>query len=67
MRERTKNENVRLDEMRLLDAKQGCQYLNIGMNSFRDLAERAGARKKLGKRILFDRIKIDSYVSTLDE
>ncbi|MGO5210240.1 DUF6462 family protein [Bacillota bacterium LCP21S3_D8] len=39
-----------------------CAYLSVGQNTAREVGEQAGARIKLGKRVLFDREAIDKYV-----
>jgi len=50
---------------RLLDTEELKLYLGLGRNSAMEFAETAGARVAIGKRILFDRVKLDQYLDEL--
>lgn len=47
---------------RYMGISELCTYLSVGQNTAREVGEQAGARIKLGKRVLFDREAIDKYV-----
>lgn len=57
----------KLGEKRLLDAVEVCYYLSLGRNRGIELAKSIGAEIKVGKRSLYDKIKIDQYLNELTE
>lgn len=54
-------------ESRLMDTEELRAYTNLGRNNAMKLGENARARVKIGKRILYDRRKIDDYLDSLVE
>lgn len=52
-------------ESRLMDTEELRAYTNLGRNSAMKLGEEIGARVKIGKRVLWDRAKIDQYFNSL--
>lgn len=52
-------------DVRYLGVRELCAYLSVGQNTAREVGEQAGARIKLGKRVLFDRVAIDNYLESL--
>ncbi|WP_242877575.1 hypothetical protein [Eisenbergiella tayi] len=62
MRQRT---STRLGESRLMDTEELRAYTNLGRNNAMKLGEEIGAKVKIGKRVLWDRIKIDQYFNEL--
>lgn len=40
-------------------------YTNLGRNNAMKLGEEIGAKVKIGKRVLWDRVKIDQYFNEL--
>ena len=60
MRERTKDSST---FGRMLGTKELRQYLSLGMKSAQALGRAAGAELRLGRRVLYDREKIDAYIS----
>ena len=50
---------------RLMDTEELRAYTCLGRNSAMKLGEEIGARVKIGKRVLWDRVKIDAYFDTL--
>ena len=44
---------------RLFSAEEGQSYCGLGRIKFREFADRIGATKKFGTRVLFDRAIID--------
>ncbi|MGE9974439.1 polyprenyl synthetase solanesyl diphosphate synthase [Coprococcus catus] len=46
---------------RLLNAKEVCEYLNLGRNRGVEFAKSIGAERKIGRRCLYDKVVIDRY------
>lgn len=66
MREREMTtETCGLSNKRLLDANEVCYYLSLGRNRGIELAKSIGAEVKVGRRSLYDRVKIDQYFNEL--
>ena len=51
--------NKGLVNKRLFSAEEGQEYCSLGRLKFREFADRIGATKKFGTRVLFDRAIID--------
>lgn len=54
-----------LNDKRLLDANEVCYYLSLGRNRGIELAKSIGSEVKVGRRSLYDRVKIDQYFNEL--
>lgn len=52
-------------ESRLMDTEELRAYTNLGRNNAMKLGEEIGAKVKVGKRVLWDRVKIDLYLNEL--
>jgi len=52
-----------INEKRLLDASEVCYYLSLGRNRGVEFAKSIGAEMKVGRRSLYDRVKIDHYLN----
>ena len=52
-------------ETRLMDTEELRAYTNLGRNKAMELGEEIGAKVKIGKRVLWDRVKIDQYLNEL--
>lgn len=52
-----------LNDKRLLDASEVCYYLSLGRNRGVEFAKSIGAEVKVGRRSLYDRVKIDRYLN----
>lgn len=50
---------------RLMDTEELRAYTNLGRNNAIKLGEDIGAKVKVGKRVLWDRVKIDKYLDEL--
>ena len=50
---------------RLMDTEELRTYTNLGRNTAMKLGEEIGARVQIGKRVLWDRVKIDAYFDSL--
>ena len=52
---------------RMLTQKQAEVYTGLGRNSLTDFARRIGARRKVGRTVLYDRHVIDAGLDALPE
>ena len=52
---------------RLMDTEELRAYTGLGRNSAMMFGEEIGAKVKVGKRVLWDRKKIDRYLDRLTE
>ena len=50
---------------RLMDTEEMREYTKLGRNSAMKLGEEVGAKIKIGRRVLWDRTKIDRYFDRL--
>jgi hypothetical protein len=57
--------NTVAGESRLLDTDELRVYTNLGRNNAMRLGEEIGAKIKIGKRVLWDKVKIDQYFNEL--
>ena len=51
--------NMVAGESRLMDTEELRAYTNLGRNNAMKLGEEIGAKVKIGKRVLWDKVKID--------
>lgn len=63
MRQRTNN--LEVGNARLMDTEELRSYTSLGRNSAMKLGEEIGAKVKIGRRVLWDRRKIDEYFNSL--
>lgn len=63
MRNRTVTTTV--GESRLMDTEELRAYTNLGRNNAMKLGKEIGAKVQIGRRILWDRRKIDEYFNSL--
>lgn len=52
-------------ESRLIDTEELKAYTNLGRNNAMKLGEEIGAKVQIGRRVLWDRVKIDQYFNNL--
>lgn len=52
---------------RLLDTNEFSSYIGMGRSSAVILGNDIGARVQIGKRVLWDKVKIDQYLDSLTE
>lgn len=52
-------------ESRLMDTTELRAYTSLGRNTAMSLGIKAGAKIKVGKRTLWDKVKIDQYLNEL--
>ena len=53
------------NEARLIDTEELRAYTNLGRNNAMKLGDEIGARVQIGRRVLWDRVKIDQYFNDL--
>lgn len=52
-------------ESRLMDTEELRAYTNLGRNNAMKLGQEIGAKVQIGRRVLWDRRKIDEYFNSL--
>lgn len=52
-------------ESRLMDTEELRAYTNLGRNNAMKLGEEIGAKVQIGRRVLWDRCKVDEYFNAL--
>ena len=57
--------NTVAGESRLMDTEELRAYTNLGRNNAMKLGEEIGAKVKIGKRVLWDKVKMDQYLNNL--
>lgn len=62
---RPRSMNTMSGETRLMDTEELRAYTNLGRNSAMKLGEDIGAKVKIGKRVLWDKVKIDQHLNEL--
>ena len=50
---------------RLMDTEELRAYTNLGRNNAIKLGEEIGAKVQIGRRVLWDRVKLDKYFNSL--
>lgn len=53
------------EKARLLDTEELRAYVRLGRNNAMKLGVDSGAKIKIGRRVLWDRAKIDRYLNSL--
>lgn len=54
-------------EARLMSVPNGAKYIGLGLNRARAFLEEIGAIRKIGKRVLCDKVVIDRYLDSTTE
>lgn len=65
MNKRTRTND--LAGVRMMDARQLQDYLQLGKNSALIFGKECGAARKIGRRLLFDRVIIDKALDALEQ
>ena len=60
-----KVENTTTGGSRLIDTEELKSYTGLGRNNAMKLGEEIGAKVKIGRRVLWDRVKVDQYLDSL--
>lgn len=50
-----------LNQKRLLSLKEFCVYASFGQNTARQFAKKAGIEKRIGHKVLYDRVLFDDW------
>ena len=48
-----------------LSERQLADYLSVGLNTAREVGQQAGARRRIGTRVLYCRADIEQYMNTV--
>ena len=56
---------IRDGECRMMSVEQLCAYLNLGKSKALEFGNEAGAKRKIGKRVLYDKKIIDQALDNL--
>lgn len=62
---RVKEHTQPINEVRLMDTEELRAYTNLGRNNAMKLGEEIGAKVKIGRRVLWDKRKVDEYFDSL--
>ena len=62
MRKRMRTVNT--EKSRLMDTEELRVYTKLGRNSAMKLGEEIGAKVRIGRRVLWDRVKVDQYFNS---
>lgn len=54
-----------VSKSRLMDTEELRAYTNLGRNNAMKLGEEIGAKVQIGRRVLWDRVKLDQYFNSL--
>lgn len=55
----------KIEDKRLLNIKEVCSYIGIGQTQARKTMQEIGAVRRFGRRILYDKIVIDTYLDDM--
>lgn len=62
-----RTENTGYGYGRSMDINALCAYTGLGRDAAKSLADRAGAVIRLGRRVVYDRAKIDACIDSMSE
>ncbi len=54
-------------DVRMMDIRTACAYINLGTNKGREFLEGIGAKRKVGSRVLYDRKIIDAALDNMTD
>lgn len=54
-----------IKDKRLLNINEVCTYIGIGQTQARKIMQEIGAVRRFGRRILYDKIVIDTYLDSM--
>lgn len=58
--------NYKAIEPRMLNQKQAEEYTGMGRNTLAEFAGKVGARRKIGKKVLYDKRVIDAALDGMN-
>ena len=61
------NQTIGVNEKRLLNVSELCAYTGLGRNKGMEFAKEIGAMVKIGRRSLFDKVKIDNAIDEMTD
>lgn len=62
-----KADRIAFSEKRMLSASEMANYVGLGRDAAREFAESAGAMRKYGRRVLFDRKVLDKALDDMPQ
>ena len=62
MRTRVTKENA---EKRMLNAEEASTYIGMGISRTRQLMSEVGAKRVLGRRVVYDKVIIDKWLDSM--
>lgn len=62
---RNRTSTTIMGESRLMDTEELRAYTNLGRNNAMKLGEEIGAKVQIGRRVLWDKRKVDEYFDSL--
>ncbi len=62
-----RNATAPIENKRMLSRAEAMAYCGLGKNKLQQLATEAGAVCKYGKRVLFDKVKLDAALDKLSQ
>lgn len=60
-----KTNRIVFNEKRMLSASEMANYVGLGRDAAREFAESAGALRKYGRRVLFDKAALDKALDDM--
>lgn len=54
-------------ETRMLDINSLCEYIGLGKTKATEFGEKCGAKRRIGKRVLYDKRIVDKVLDELEE
>lgn len=60
-------DRIEFSEKRMLSTSEMANYVGLGQDKAREFAEKAGALRKYGRRVLFDRKALDKALDDMPQ
>lgn len=67
MKMNKRNSKLEVMEVRMMDADQLAIYIGLGKTRAVEFGEKCGAKRKFGKRALYDKKVIDQYLDNMGD
>lgn len=61
---RIRNNNINADK-RMISAEEAAAYIGMGMSKTRQLLSEIGAKRNLGRRVVYDKVIIDKWLDSM--
>ena len=60
-------EKTQSNEVRMLGVDALCEYISMGKTKATEFGEKCGAKRRIGKRVLYDKRIVDKVLDELEE